>query len=308
MRSGLLIRFEVRARPVSDVFVSIIPIALFILLLVSACDSLHTAPCSPGCEDGNCDPGDWVTICSGTFVMGSPLGELGRSEVELDETLHDVTLTHGFVILSTEVTVAEFEAEMGYDVGDCDDCPADGLTWHQAAAYTNALSESEELLQCYVRIGVGRSVACAPNPDFTSPYDCPGYRLPTEAEFEYAARAGTTAATYAGDLDDVECSSAVLDPIGWYCGNSEGGVPVVGGLEPNPWGLFDMLGNAWEWCNDGYDEYPNGSVVDPWSPPDGPTRVLRGGGVDFPARSSRAANRGGGGGVDGGVRPVRTIF
>ncbi len=224
--------------------------------------------------------------------MGSPPGEEGRDD---NETQHEVTLTQDFEILATEVTQSEFEAVMGYNpshFSGCADCPVEWVSWYEAAAYCNALSDAAGLDRCYVCSGSDEEVECEPGSSFTTPYDCTGYRLPTEAEWEYAARAGTTTATYNGDLDDIDCSSAVVDPIAWYCGNSDDTTHLVGTRGSNDWGLHDMLGNVWEWCHDWDDVYPDGSVTDPWGPPSGSHRVIRGGSWNFLARLARAALRG----------------
>jgi formylglycine-generating enzyme required for sulfatase activity len=279
--------------------------------------------CAPGCStgetcnpDGSCVgggvPGTWVTVTAGTFMMGSPPGELGR---DTGETQHDVTLTGDFEILSTEVTQGEFDLLMGYNPsyfsGCGGDCPVEAVSWYEAAAYCNELSGGAGLSQCYDCTGSGASVTCSPAAAYASPYDCPGYRLPTEAEWEYAARAGTTTATYNGDLDVTDCSSStVLDPIAWYCGNSGGETHEVGTLDANAWGLYDMLGNVWEWCHDWYDDYPSGSVTDPWGSGAGSYRVIRGGSWYSDAGGTRAAGRNGvTPGVrnsDIGFRPVRS--
>jgi formylglycine-generating enzyme required for sulfatase activity len=278
--------------------------------------------CEPGCggeetcgAEGRCvgfAPGTFVTIPSGSFEMGSPAGELGRYT---GETQHEVTLTHDFEILSTEVTQGEFEALMGYDpsgFGTCgSDCPVETVSWHEAAAYCNELSDGAGRSRCYECTGSGASVECSPAAAYATPYDCPGYRLPTEAEWEYAARAGTVTATYNGDLDVTDCSaSTVLDSIAWYCGNSGDTTHPVGSLDSNDWGLFDMLGNVWEWCHDWYGGY-GGAETDPWGPEAGSVRVGRGGSWIHVARFARAAGRfrsnPGSRGDLVGFRPVRSL-
>jgi formylglycine-generating enzyme required for sulfatase activity len=231
---------------------------------------------------------------SGTpFTMGSPGGELGR---DTDEVEHEVTLTRDFWIMTTEITQQQFFDEMGYtpsNFSSCGmDCPVERVNWHDVAAYANALSALEGLGECYSCTGTAPTdIACAPSGSYATPYDCPGYRLPTEAEWEYAARGGTTTATYAGDLTATDCSDTTLDPIAWFCGNASSRTHPVGTKTANAYGLYDMLGNVREWCHDRYAAYPGGAETDPTGPASGSTRVRRGGSWSDPARSARAAYR-----------------
>lgn len=275
-----------------------------------------SADCSPECGDGVCasseagsgtcpadcaGPGTWVQICAGTFVMGSPLDEGGR---DADEVLHEVRLTHNIEILSTEVTQAEFERLMSYNhssFGGCGGCPVEQTDWYEAAAYCNALSLSAGLSLCYFCSGVAPDFVCTLDEAHSTPYECPGYRLPTEAEWEYVARSGTSSARY-GDIVSVA----------WYEENSGGRTHDVGTREASPWGIFDMLGSVWEWCHDAYDIYPVGPVTDPIGSETGSGRVIRGGSWNRDARFSRAAYRGwfapDHGADNVGFRPIRSLL
>jgi formylglycine-generating enzyme required for sulfatase activity len=242
-------------------------------------------------------PGEWVLIPGGTFTMGSPESELGR---DTDEGEHEVTLTRSFWMMVTEITQGQFEKAMEYNPSSFSSCgptcPVEQVNWYEFAAYANALSRAEGLEECYYCTGSVPDVTCEQDGRFfgaaTSIYDCAGYRLPTEAEWEYAARGGTTTATYNGDLTTTDCTlSSILDPAGWYCGNASSRTHPVGEKLANAYGLHDMLGNVWEWCHDWYGAYPGGAETDPTGPPSGSYRVLRGGSWNLNARSARAAIR-----------------
>jgi formylglycine-generating enzyme required for sulfatase activity len=244
-----------------------------------------------------------VVIPAGTFTMGSPGSEPCRYDIEVQ---HQVTLTQSFALKATEVTQAEWQALMGDNPSQkrpgCDECPVECVNWYEALAYCNALSAAEGLEPCYTLNGCndqspGTGMECtdvtvnAPDED---PYDCEGYRLPTEAEWEYAARAGTTTATYNGDIARFDCYSAspVLEPIAWYRENSSETTHPVAQKEVNPWGLYDMLGNMYEWTWDKHGSYESGASQDPTGASTGPYRVARGCSWFNTALFCRVAERG----------------
>jgi formylglycine-generating enzyme required for sulfatase activity len=235
----------------------------------------------------------WVTIVGGTFTMGSPVSEPCR---DTDEDLHPVTLTHSFEIQATEVTQAQFQASMGYNPAyytACGPtCPVDTVSWHQSAAYCNALSEKAGISPCYVCSGTGEGVTCqvATTHSGQQIYACPGYRLPTEAEWEYAYRAGTTTVAHNGPTTDCT-SDPNVGPIAWYTDNASTLKPA-GQKQPNAWGLYDMAGNLWEWCHDWYlASLGTSAVTDPWGTASGISRTMRGGCWIGEANTLRAASR-----------------
>ena len=211
-----------------------------------------------------------------------------------------------------EVTQQEFKARLGVNPTHTKDracgthCPATALSWSAAALYCNELSKAMKLEQCYSCTGsIQSSLQCGPQGKFNSQgnpiYNCKGFRLPTEAEWEYAYRAGTTTAFYTGD--DVQ-ASACLDcstsgirayAIGWYCGNASQKLHAGKLKGTNPWLLHDMPGNANEWVDDWYHkDLGAAAVVNPWRDlaDASAKKVLRGGSFATAPQQLRAAYRG----------------
>ncbi len=254
-------------------------------------------------------------IPAGTFTMGSPKHEPGRdlcSWDDCDETQHTVTLTRPFYIQTTEVTQGQWEAVMGEGTNpseypeDGDDCPVETVTWFDCVIFCNRLSQIEGLTPSYYADSTYTTVfAGTPPVESGTVYwnqNANGYRLPTEAQWEYAARAGSTTAFANGHIrfykDMIECNvDPNLDAMGWYCGNmlkndSRLGMPRwVAQKDANAWGLFDMHGNVIEWCQDWYGTYPSGTVMDPLGPSSGSGRVFRGGSWTGFASECRSATR-----------------
>ena len=244
-------------------------------------------------------PGKWVKVPAGTFTMGAAAGEACGDQTK--ERGHQVTLSRGFEIMTTEVTQAQFQQVMGYNRSyfkSCDSCPVDSVSAHEASIYCNELSKKKGLTPCYSCTGKSSSADCYLAPAFKTPYACPGYRLPTEAEWEFAYRAGTQTAFYSGGMDSSKCSvctskDANAHKIGWYVSNSGKTLHLAGSKEANAWGLKDMSGSVWEWVHDYYEQDLG---IKPVTDPVGPTtgaigRMLRGGSVDVAAKFIRSGSR-----------------
>ena len=217
------------------------------------------------CED------EWCRIPKGCFVMGSSEDDWSHGPLMEDQLT--VILDQSFKIMRYEVTLKQWH-EMGFPTperhpGDVmtppecldDNCPVDNISWWDAVAFANKLSEQEGLSACYSTEGCSGEIgtqayACeSVATTATSLYECEGYRLPTEAEWEYAARAGTQTTFYTGPIQPTDsisdCSyQPYLVDIAWYCYNSEDHLHPVGEKSPNDWGLYDVLGNQAEWTND----------------------------------------------------------
>ena len=206
---------------------------------------------------------EFVGIPPGEFLMGST----SRDADDDEQPVTRVRITKGFYLGKYEVTQAEWQAVMGNNpshFAGCALCPVEKVSGEDVQDFIGRLN---------ARSG-GES-----------------YRLPTEAEWEYAARAGTTTDTYAGDITEPWGNDPVLNGIAWYAENSSGRTHPMGRKAPNGWGLYDMLGNVWEWVGDWYGAYPGGGVTDPAGPGSGSRRVFRGGGWAYGARSCRSAIR-----------------
>jgi len=227
---------------------------------------------------------DLVLIEPGTFTMGSPYDEPGRN---VNETQHSVTLTRGFRVSPFEVTEEMWDDVLA-DGNSTSQRPRANVSWDQAIQFCNALSLKRGLDPVYDATGSGQ-VSWNPQAN--------GYRLLTEAEWEYACRATATTAFANGEITDTLCQDPVLDQIGRYCGNGDNESGNVGGLPPNAWGLHDMHGNLWEWCWDYYQgTYLPGPVTDPVA--GGYTqdsaanyRIIRGGNFCNHADDCRSASR-----------------
>jgi formylglycine-generating enzyme required for sulfatase activity len=217
---------------------------------------------------------DLVWIAPGTFTMGSPRSEVGsegdHQEWEGPQTV--VTISKGFWLGKTLVTQKQYKAVIGrgpstqgstgpYLLYTGPDSPVETVSWDDAMAFCQKLTDQE------------RAAGHLPK-DFI-------FTLPTEAQWEYACRAGTTGARYGN-----------LDYIAWYAGNSGKTTHPVARKQPNAWGLYDMLGNVFEWCSDWYYiRHPGGKVTDPVGPLLGDWRVIRGGCWLTPADDCRSAYR-----------------
>ena len=262
----------------------IVMTSLLSLLLVTGCSGKGNEPTQGKGRDGTpakkaesdkpltLDLGDGVTmkfvrIEAGKFTMGSPESENDRDKDEGPQ--RQVTMSSPFYMGVTEVTQSQYKAVMGSQPWDGQtyakagaDNAASYINWDEATAFCAALSKK-----------TGRTV-----------------RLPTEAEWEYACRAGTTTAYGFGD------DASNLGDYAWYNGNTldkgEMYAHPVGRKKPNAWGLYDMHGNVWEWCGDWYaDSYANADTRDPKGPTKGEARVLRGGSWGHDPQFCRAARR-----------------
>jgi formylglycine-generating enzyme required for sulfatase activity len=198
--------------------------------------------------------------------MGSPEHEPGRGS---DEMQHEVTLTRGYFIQTTPVTQGQWKEVMGDNPSNFfqggEECPVEGVSLNDCLEFIWRVNNKKNY----------------------------PYRLPTEAEWEYACRAGARTSFFNGEIAmELSCHlDPCLDAVGWYCGNSGEKTHPVAEKQPNAWGLFDMHGNVCEWCDDQYGEYPVAPQVDPQGVTLGRGCVLRGGSWLSESRDCRAARR-----------------
>ena len=254
-----------------------------------------------------------VRIPAGTSTMGSPANEPGRPPdflgPEWEETQRQVTLSSGFYMSSHQVTRAQWHSVMGTlpwggAVVDADNRAATHVSWYDALVFSNRLSIQAGFSPAY-------EIECESNNEWTTDpgrwgsvptssdarwnavrvvAGATGYRLPTEAQWEYAARAGTLTAFNDGVTNDFTDTAAVR-LLGWFSGATPSGLQPVGELRPNAWGLHDKHGNVWEWVWDWFGIYPSAAQIDPTGPVSGTGRVVRGGSWDGSASFLRSAQR-----------------
>ncbi|MEK7992405.1 MAG: formylglycine-generating enzyme family protein, partial [Planctomycetota bacterium] len=231
-------------------------------------DDAAKAPGATPAESKTESGAEMVQIPAGRFIMGD--------ETQIDATPHEVAIS-SFYMDKNLVTQEQYEKVMGENpsrwkgVGN----PVEQMRWSDGVRYCNARSKSEGLEPCYDL----QTWECN--------FQANGYRLPTEAEWEYACRAGTTTAYFFGN------DPSKLKDYAWFEGNSGGKPQPVGQKPPNAWGLYDMHGNVWEWCNDFYqvDYYQQSPKENPRGPKTGDTKVVRGGAWKFSDETCRCGYR-----------------
>ena len=217
----------------------------------------------------------WIPPTPQPFLMGSPVDEQGRSR---DERQHEVLLTRGYWLAETACTQALWEAVSGRNPSGFkgERRPVETVSWEDAQGFIERLDAELDAFVGRVASRSGTAMAAG----HRSAQRTLPLRLPTEAEWEYACRAGTTGPFSFGD--DIAPGQANY-------GSRE--TVDVASLSPNPWGLYEMHGNVWEWCRDWYGDYPHGLVTNPVGPDSGGRRVLRGGSWFFEALLLRSAYR-----------------
>ncbi len=241
----------------------------------------------PARDPAPAEPVEMVEIPAGSFIMGSP--DSDEMALDREKPVHLVHVST-FRCMTTLVTRAQWAKVVGqghepYPEVPDNDRPATNISWFDAVKFCNKLSKQAGLERCY-RI----------DREQVEWVSSAGYRLPTEAEWEYACRAGTTTRWWYGNEE------SELEHYAWYDKNSGNEPQPVGGKPANPWGLYDMHGNVWEWCWDIYASYPSGEQMNPQMPSDtecilddamnARKRLLRGGSYGYGAEGLRCASRG----------------
>lgn len=227
--------------------------------------------------------GGFLEIPAGRFKMGSPPTEW---QSRIDEEQRVVVLSRAFLLARHEVTQRLWTAVMGANpsyLDLCPDCPVERVSWSDAVLFCNALSRRDGLEPVYTVVGA--AVTWDRNAD--------GYRLPTEAEWEYACRAGTTTAYGTGDCLATDAANFKGYTVGPGCptGLWRGQALPAGSFPANAFGLHDMHGNIAEWCWDFHGAPTPRRAVDPFGPPAGVARIVRGGSFDHPSEMCRSASR-----------------
>ena len=277
-----------------------------------ACGCCNRCPADVDVPDGwSCIPATGPEGLS----LGSPEDEPGRDDGR--ERQHVVHIGQPFLIRQTEVTQAEWTRYLGTapaHFSSCGGgCPVERVSWYEALTFANRLSDADGLERCYDledcdgRAGEGLACAAA---TWVGTHACAGYRLPTEAEWEYAARAETSTSRWIDDSQGLDCDDPGLHRTAWIDCNSDGHPHPVATKEPNPWGLYDVYGNVFEWVWDALGDYED-PATDPTGPAGGAQRVLRGGSWANGGRAARSAHRSSGepnaGVADLGFRLARSV-
>ncbi len=248
------------------------------MLLISCNDEKGTNP------DPKNSIVESVLIPAGNFQMGNQ----GNYKGDADEiTIHNVIISKSFYIGKYEITQKQYETIVGTNpsLNKGDYFPVENVNWYEAINFCNKLSTKDGLTQCYSIDGTKISINWEAN----------GWRLPTEAEWEYAAKAGAINDYFTGNLVNNDCLPLDdnLDKIGWYCGNAGGKSNLVGQKMPNPFGVYDMNGNVWEWCWDIFSSsyYTTEAKTDPKGAESGTNHSLRGGSWYNTSKFCRTSNR-----------------
>lgn len=240
-----------------------LPPLLLVLLLPTGCERR-----SPAIQNEPVNPPDSAPALSTSTGLVPLTNMVFIKAGTFNRIRHSVTLTRDFWLGKFEVTQAEYAGLMGKNPSHFQDSPnhpVEKISYFDAAAYCSALTQRERQAG---RLPAGYQ-----------------YRLPSEAEWEYACRAGTTNLFSFGE------TAAEADPYAWTAENSDGRPHPVGLKLPNPWGLHDIHGNVWEWCLDWFEQYPAAPVQDPSGPASGRFKVFRGGGWNNDADFARSSNR-----------------